>query len=69
LKEITNRAGSAQVQGQGWFLFGGFTSPVTKAQQLKNPDGQWMFGPSLFNNESVNGLCVVQVNIEFKSKF
>ena len=61
LASVTNRAGNTQVQKLGWFLFGGFKSNLTQAQQLENIQGQWQLGPPLFKNETVNGQCVVQV--------
>ncbi len=37
LSVIINRAGSAFVQDQGWFLFGGYKNELLKAQKLSTP--------------------------------
>lgn len=62
LTVITNRAGSTQVNDQGWLIYGGFKNPLVKAQKLSNITEQWSLGPSLYNNESASEMCVIQVS-------
>ena len=57
-----NHAGSANIVGRGWFLFGGYNESLVNAQQLNNSDADWTLGPFLYGNYSDKEQCIVQVS-------
>ena len=62
LTQIGHRVTNVQVPNQGWFIFGGSSNASPYSQRLLSPTSLWTKGPRLYNDQSANGQCAVQVS-------
>jgi len=53
---------SVNIEGQGWYLFGGFRNNLKTSQKLESLDSTWEEGPDVLEKD-IDGQCVVQVVI------
>ena len=47
--------------GGGWYLFGGTDERINQTQVLDDIDGTWKMGPTIYEEKSTFGQCIVQV--------
>jgi hypothetical protein len=57
----TYYAGNVLVSSHGWFIFGGAGNALITSQKLRSLDAGWETGPNLYDNRSLQGHCMVQV--------
>jgi hypothetical protein len=59
MSKLTSNAASVFVPSNGLFVFGG--NYLKHSQKLASLDGQWEKGPNLYQDEKIDGACIVQV--------
>jgi len=56
----TRYASDVFVEGQGWFIFGGYNNNLETSQKLVGIDSKWEEGPPVIA-KNISGQCAVKV--------
>jgi len=54
-------ASDVYIEGQGWFLFGGYNNYLETSQKLVGIDSKWEEGPTVLA-KNIYDQCAVKVN-------
>jgi hypothetical protein len=69
LLSVTRNSKGVFVKDQGFFIFGGDGNNWVQTQTLHVANGNWQYGPDLYERLPVRGQCYFQVGTDFYASF